>query len=66
MKNFNVTLRSGPTLVLTAARFQSDGSGVRLFDDNGELVAAWADGQVVSCVPADATQIEPSTPEAGE
>ncbi|MEJ5079809.1 hypothetical protein [Ochrobactrum sp. MYb379] len=59
MKNFNVSLRSGPTLTLSAAKFQSDGSGVRLFDDKGDLVAAWADGQVISCVPADAVQVNP-------
>ncbi|MBC8718178.1 hypothetical protein [Ochrobactrum sp. Marseille-Q0166] len=59
MKNFNVSLRSGPTLTLSAAKFQSDGSGVRLFDDNGDLVAAWADGQIISCVPADAVVVNP-------
>lgn len=50
MKEYRVTLKSGQYVIVPAARFESDGSGTRLFDSEGELVASWSDGQTTAVV----------------
>jgi hypothetical protein len=50
MKEYNVTLKNGSVVTVPAARFESDGSGARFFDEDDQLVASWADGQVAGIV----------------
>lgn len=51
---YRVQLRDGsPALLIEATRFETDGSGSRLYDSNDGIVAAFYDGQVASIFPAD-------------
>lgn len=59
MKNFLVTLKSGTQLTIAAKSITVEWPGVRLLDEEGEIVAIWLDGSAVAVVPADAPVIEP-------
>lgn len=55
MTTYAITLANGTELQIAAARFVSDGSGVRLYDAAGEMIAFWSDGQVKAIGPASAS-----------
>lgn len=51
---YRVQPRDGtPALLIEAASFVTDGSGTRLYDAEGSVVASFYDGQVSSIFPAD-------------
>lgn len=53
MTTWTVTRHHGTPLQIEAARFITDGSGTRFFDEGGAMVAAFVDGQVASVVPTE-------------
>jgi hypothetical protein len=48
-KKFKVMFADGSHEIHEAARMDRDGSGCRLFDEDGDMIAAWADGEYKSC-----------------
>ena len=55
MTEFVLTRRDGKTARMTAARFVQDGSGCRLYDADGNVLASFADGQIATVAPAGLT-----------
>lgn len=52
-RRFIVSMTDGTTKKIKAHKMQRDGSGTRLFDDEGEMIASWQDGQVKDCMRED-------------
>lgn len=62
---YKVILATGATITIDEATSQKkDGSGLYLFDANGEQVASFADGQASAAYPSTATVDEPPAPPA--
>ena len=59
---YKCTFADGATMEIDAVSMRRDGSGLYLFDAEGNQVAAWADGDQMprSCVPAAAKRVEPA------
>ncbi len=51
---YRVTDRTGATAIITADRYEQDGSGARFYagNDPEEMIASFYDGQISSVVPA--------------
>ena len=64
MSNFIVHFRDGSTATFAAARYETDGSGTRFYDEAGGTVASFYDGEARRVLPASATIILPA--EGGE
>ncbi|NGN44996.1 hypothetical protein G6N74_28470 [Mesorhizobium sp. CGMCC 1.15528] len=48
-RKFVVTMSDGTTKKINAHRMERDGSGTRLYDAEGEMVASYYDGEVKNC-----------------
>lgn len=48
-RKFIVTKADGTVKKVTAHRMERDGSGTRLYDAEGEMVASYFDGEVRNC-----------------
>ena len=62
---YKVTFADGSSETLDdATRMEQDGSGLRLFDEDGGMVASYRDGQYARCSKTSATQTPaPTVPE---
>mgnify|MGYP006365369977 CR=1 FL=1 len=55
MTEFVLTRPDGKTARFSAERFVQDGSGTRFYDAEGNVLAAFGDGQISNVVPAGLT-----------
>ena len=57
---YKVMMKDGSTVTIaTAVRQEKDGSGLYLFDADGNQVASFPDGTFGPCFPADSVVVEP-------
>jgi hypothetical protein len=56
MKTFKIIFADDSELQIEAHHFVMDGSGLRLIDGDGDMIAAWVDGQVKAIWPLPATE----------
>lgn len=59
-RSFKVQLKTGAELTLIAARYETDGSGTRFFEEDGGVVASFTDGMVAYVLPGDVVITEPT------
>lgn len=64
--DYKVYLTDGSIETVSANRFEQDGSGLRLFDDNDQMVASYRDGEYRRCSKASNTVETPQVPEIPE
>lgn len=55
MPEYKITRSDGQVATLTAARYVRDGSGDRFYDEDGNTIASFPDGDRVTVVPAGLT-----------
>lgn len=59
--DYKVGLKDGTVLTIPGvASVEQDGSGMRLLDDAGVVIASFVDGSSTYCYPAEATVENPS------
>lgn len=65
MATYRVKFHDGSAELIEAASFVQDGSGIRLYDSEGGMVAVFRDGEATRCSLASNTT-EPAAPEEPE
>lgn len=66
MKTYKAHHRTLGVASIEAHRMERDGSGTRFFDENGDTVAAFGDGEITSVVDASIVFEEPLPPPSPE
>jgi len=60
---YKVMMKTGQTVTIAdAVRAETDGSGTRLYSEDGSMVSSFSDGSVSAVFPADSEVEQPAAP----